>query len=307
MAAVKESMRSFVAGSLMDRPEKVVHGETGGPPARSALERQTTGRKRLDAACEIRLERITRDPNQPREHFDPDELERLAGSIRARGVLQPIRVRWDEAADRYVIVVGERRYRAAVLAGLESVPCIVAGGNPTPEDLLEDQLVENALRSDLRPVEQARAYKTLLTARGLSQRQLADRLHVSHATIARTLALLELPEDLQGRVDAGELAPSVAYEVSRLEDPGTQRAIIAEVVAEGLNRDEAVAKVRRRSGRGKGRGAKAGPVRLRLPDAGLVVIVGRTKGKARPLSLLDVRSALRDALASLPAEADAAA
>src|SRR5215471_7344848 len=171
MASFKEQMRSQVADSMRGRitPDP----PSGGAGGKSLLERQGEGRRRLDAASMIRLERIGPDPKQPRKEFGEESLARLADSMKSRGQLQAIRVRWDDAADRYLVVVGERRYRAALMAGMESIACVVVSGNPTPEDLLEDQLVENALREDLKPIEQARAYQALLAARSLSQRQLA--------------------------------------------------------------------------------------------------------------------------------------
>src|SRR5262249_16327967 len=178
------------------------------------------------------------DPAQPRKEFDAESLGRLADSIRSRGQLQLIRVRWDDAADRYLVVVGERRYRAAILAGLEAIACVVVAGNPTPEDLLEDQLVENALREGLRPIEQAHAYRALLAARGLSQRELAERLQIGHASIARALALLELPTTIQEVVDDGKIAPNTAYELTKVDDRAEQ-ANLARDAAEGrLKRDE---------------------------------------------------------------------
>lgn len=127
MASFKEGMRAHVAGSMNDRGGP---GEAGRFTVnRSSVERQAEGRKRLDAACVIRVDRIVPDPGQPRSEFDAEALERLAASLRERGQLQPIRVRWDEPADRYVIVVGERRYRAAKLAGLETLACVVVHVN----------------------------------------------------------------------------------------------------------------------------------------------------------------------------------
>jgi ParB family chromosome partitioning protein len=154
---------------------------------------QFQGRTQLREACLIRLDRIVADPNQPRGEFDADALERLAGSLRQRGQLQPIRVRWDEANQQYVIVIGERRWRAAKLAGMESMACIVVPGTATPEEILEDQLVENCLREDLKPIEQARAYQSLMHRLGLSQRALAEKLDVRLGQIMQSLNLLELP------------------------------------------------------------------------------------------------------------------
>jgi ParB family chromosome partitioning protein len=210
------------------------------------------GRARLKSACEIRLDRIEADPNQPRVEFDPEALERLAASLRQRGQLQPIRVRWDEAMDRYIVVVGERRWRAARLAGMESIACVVASGRPTPEDILEDQLIENCLREDLRPIEQARAFRALLTRLGISQRQLAERLQVSPPTITRALALLDLPDSIQSSVDAGAIAPQTAYEISRIDDHDTRVEMAAQAAQGQLKRDVLRERVTRSPRQGRG-------------------------------------------------------
>ena len=121
--------------------------------------------------------------------------------------------------------------------------------------------MENALREDLKPIEQAHAFRALIDRRGWSYRQLGEALHIAPSSIARALALLDLPGDLQGRVTAGELAPSVAYEVSRLEDPDRQREVADQVVKQNLSRAEAVAAVRRAAGpHGQGEG-QGGPAR----------------------------------------------
>jgi ParB family chromosome partitioning protein len=252
MASFKEGMRDRIAESMKGRGV-AVHGETPAEArAPSSIERRSEGRKRLDEACVIRLDRIVGDPDQPRKEFDPDALARLAESLKARGQLQPIRVRWDDALDRYVVVVGERRWRAARLAGLETIACVVVTGPASAEDLLEDQLVENALREDLRPVEQARAFRAILASRQLTQRQLAERLQIGHASVARALALLDLPESIQSVVEAGEIAPNTAYELSKVEDPGEQAALAKEAAEGRLRRD--VLKERTRTPR-QGRGA----------------------------------------------------
>jgi ParB family chromosome partitioning protein len=203
-----------------------------GPPPRLA------GLTREKDAVRIPVAKIDRDPSQPREEFDEDGLARLAESMKARGQLQPIRVRWDEERGLYVIVVGERRWRAARMAGLTELSCVIHGGSLGEADRLAVQLVENALREDLRPVEQARAYKALMEANDWSSRQLAAELHVGQSSVVRALALLDLPAPVQARVEQGALAPSVAYEVSKLADPDAQRAVAEEAVASGLNRAE---------------------------------------------------------------------
>ena len=198
VASLQKDLRAHVARSMNDRGAGVqaadfTVNQSGATPARPGLERRNDGRNRPDEACQLRLDRIVPDPRQPRTVFDPDALARLAASLERLGQLQPIRVRYDDATDRYVVIVGERRYRAARLAGLPTITCVVTMQAVSPEDLLEDQLVENALREDLKPIEQARAFRSLMNARGLTQRQLAERLQIGHASIARALALLSLP------------------------------------------------------------------------------------------------------------------
>jgi ParB family chromosome partitioning protein len=214
------------------------------------------GAARLKDALAIKLDQIIPDPNQPRKEFDSQSLEELANSMKSRGQLQPIRVRWDQHVSRWVIIAGERRYRAAAMAGIPTLVCVEATAPQTPEDRLEDQLVENCIRAELRPIEQAHAFKELMDRRGWSYRQLGETLNLSSAHITRVMALLDLPEDLQSKVTAGELAPSVAYEVSRLETPEQQREVAAQVVDEGLNRAEAVEAVKRVAKREQGRGGK---------------------------------------------------
>jgi ParB family chromosome partitioning protein len=279
MASFKEQMRSQVTDSMRDRatPDQ----PSGGAGGKSVLERQGEGRRRLDAGSMIRLDRIGPDPEQPRKESDEESLARLADSLRSRGQLQPIRVRWDDAADRYIVVIGERRYRAAIMAGMEAIACVVVSGNPVPEDLLEDQLVENALREDLKPIEQARAYQALLAARGLSQRQLAERLQIGHASIARALALLELPGSLQEAVDEGKIAPNIGYELTKVDDPAEQETLARAAVEGRLNRDEiqrVTRSPRKGSGAARAKGRKVTTRVLRTSAARVTVELRKGEG-----------------------------
>jgi ParB family chromosome partitioning protein len=303
MASIKDGMRSFVAGSVDDPTAGAIGGQSG-PSAggvRSSVQRQGEGRKRLEGASEIRLDRIIPDPDQPRKEFDGAELHLLAEDIRGRGVLQPIRVRWDDAADRYVVIVGERRLQAARRAGRDSIPCVVVTNPATPEDLLEDQLVENALRLDLTPIEKARAYKRLLDARGLTQRQLAERLHVSQTSISQALDLLDLPRPIQESVDAGRIGPDVARVLGEVDDPAERETLAREAEAGRLRRDDIRERVAtaRKATTSQGRGAsKAGPPKpkvFRTPGAKVTVELKRS-GDASA-----IRAALADALGQLDA------
>ena len=176
----------------------------------------------------------------------PESIARLAGSLRDRGQLQPIRVRWSEPHGKWIIVAGERRYRAALHAGLNAIACVFVEHTLSETDILEEQLIENCLRDDLKPMEQATAFQALMRHTGWTGKELAEHLHLNPSSVTRALALLTLPDDVKHQVSAGTLAPSVAYEVSKLEDPADQREVVQEVVAGRLSRDDAVAAVHAR-------------------------------------------------------------
>jgi ParB family chromosome partitioning protein len=195
-------------------------------------------------AVEIPLDRIDRDPTQPREEFEPEALGRLAESLRNRGLLQPIRVRWDEHANKYLIVAGERRWRAARIAGLETLTAIVAEGPIEAGELLAAQLVENCLREDLKPIEQARAYRRLMDLRNWSGSKLASELSIVQGTVSRALSLLDLPEAVPERVEEVALAPSLAHEVAKLSSPAAQVKVAEKAVREKLSRQAVREEVR---------------------------------------------------------------
>ncbi len=297
MAKVNPKMVANVNASIVDR--QAPPGSSGAPrPAASpppALG-QHGDTVKIRQALRIPLGSIVPDPDQPRTEFDEAELDALAESLKARGQLQPIRVRWVEAMGRYMVLVGERRYRASIKAGLATIDCIVAEGNPTSEDILEDQLIENALRQDLRPVEQARAYRRLLAARGMTQDQLAGRLQIGQASIARALALLNLPEPIQAKVDAGSIPPNIGYELSKVGDPGEQAELAQEAEAGRLKRDQIKERTRTRTPRAS-KPTQDGSRTFRFAS-GASVVVSRAGG----LDPDELVAALHDALAVAEAE-----
>ncbi len=231
------------------------------PPAPFAgVPARLQGVTKAQGAAEIPVDKIQADPDQPREEFDAGAIDRLAASLKARGQLQPIRVRWDEGRGAYVILCGERRWRAAVQAGIRTMTCVIQEGAIAPGELLTLQLVENLIREDLKPIEQAKAFRGLMGLNGWSVRQLARELAIDHSGAVRALALLDLPPSVQDQVEQGALPPATAYEVSKVTDPDAQADLAARVVAEGLSRAETVEAVRRESGqtKGKGRGGATG-------------------------------------------------
>ncbi len=183
------------------------------------------------APSEIPIARIKRNPYQPRKRFDQAELEQLAASIRDHGVIQPVLV--TETLDGYQLVAGERRVRAAELAGLERIPAVVR--QIAARDQLELALVENLQREDLDPIEQAHAYQQLIEEFGFTQEQLATRVSKARSTVANTLRLLELEQAVQDAVADGLISEGHARALGGLDAAGQMQLL--EVV---LGRDLSV-------------------------------------------------------------------
>ena len=179
----------------------------------------------------IAVTEIDRNPDQPRRDFDEAALQTLADSIRTAGVLQPLLV--VEQNGRYRIVAGERRFRAARIAGLDTVPCIVR--DFTAEEQMEAALIENVQREDLNPIEAAAAVKQFMEACHYTQEQAAKRLGKSRPALANLLRLLSLPKVVQDDVIAGRLSAGHARVLAGLEEERRQIALAQMVVLEGLS------------------------------------------------------------------------
>lgn len=194
-----------------------------------------------ESAILIDPRRIHPDPEQPRKEFDPVAMAELIASVRAHGVLQPIRVKRIANADgleTYQVVAGERRWRAASAAKIDLMPVIVVRDDMSPAEVLEEQLIENIIRDDLNPMERAQTFKRLMGVNKWTLTKLAERVGMDKAIVSRSLALLNLPSDIQASVEAGNLPPATAYEISRLKHEEEQRALAARVVSEDLSRSE---------------------------------------------------------------------
>lgn len=184
----------------------------------------------------IPLEKLKANPNQPRKVFDEASLHELAASIREHGIIQPIIV--EETSDgNYIIVAGERRSRAARLAGLREVPAIIR--NYSDERRLEVALIENVQRSDLNPIEEAQAYKRLMELTGLSQDEVAARVGKNRSTVANALRLLKLPEDMQNALASQQLTSGHARAILSVVNPADQRVLFGKIVAEAISVREA--------------------------------------------------------------------
>jgi len=181
---------------------------------------------------EIAITAITPNPRQPRRGFDEDTLDELAESIKQVGLLQPVVVR-AAGPGRYELVMGERRWRAAQLAGLTEIGAIVK--QTQDDDMLRDALIENLHRQQLDPLEEAAAYQQLLDDFGATHEELARKIGRSRPHISNTLRLLNLPPAVQKRVAAGVLTAGHARALLGLEDQGAQERLASRIVAEGLS------------------------------------------------------------------------
>lgn len=177
------------------------------------------------------VERITPNPQQPRREFSPEGLQELAQSIAVYGILQPLTVRKKE--NEYQLVAGERRLRAAKLAGLKQVPCLIAQVEERDAGLLA--LIENLQRRDLNCFEEAEAIAGLLRRYGLSQEQAARKLGKSQSAVANKLRLLRLPEDVRTAILENNLTERHGRVLLRLDDPESQREALRSMVQRQLN------------------------------------------------------------------------
>lgn len=187
----------------------------------------------------IPLGRIRPNPQQPRHSFDEEGLAELAASIRSCGILQPLTVR--RAGEGYELVAGERRLRAARIAGLREVPCMVAQVGEEDSALLA--LMENLQRRDLDCWEEAQAIARLISRYGLSQEEAARRLGRAQPTVANKLRLLRLPEDVRALLRENGLTERHARALLRLQDPEVQRRAAGDIVRRGMNVAQAEAYV----------------------------------------------------------------
>jgi ParB family chromosome partitioning protein len=177
------------------------------------------------------IEEIRADKKQPRRHFDEGHILELAESLKQKGVLQPILVR--RADEGYVLIAGERRWRAAQRAGLRELPALVK--EVSEREAFELALIENIQREDLNPVEEAEAYQRLVAEHGLTQEELAQRVGKDRSTVANSLRLLRLPDNIKQAVISSALSMGHARALLGLADEGDLKRAADKVVAEGLS------------------------------------------------------------------------
>ena len=181
---------------------------------------------------EIELSKIQPNPDQPRSVFEEETLEELAVSIRSLGVIQPITLK-ETGTDKYMIISGERRYRASLMAGLERIPAYIK--TAADENIVEMALIENIQREDLNSIEIALAYQKLIDSYGLTQEKLSERVGKKRATIANYLRLLKLPAEIQVGLKDKKIDMGHARALLPVEDPEVQLALYEQILAEGLS------------------------------------------------------------------------
>ena len=191
------------------------------------------GEGRPAATLDIDIDAISPNPYQPRVEMDPEALETLAASIRVHGVIQPLVVTHGPERGRYVLIAGERRWRAARLAGLGAVPAVVK--DAVPRAMLELALVENVVRADLAPLEEAAAYRQLIDDFGLTQAAVAERVGRSRVSVTNTLRLLALPDRVQRALGAGQISEGHARALLGLPTAPEQVAALEWVLEKGLS------------------------------------------------------------------------
>lgn len=180
---------------------------------------------------EIELDKIKQNKFQPRLNFNDDTQKELTASIKEKGLIQPVLVR--KLGDEYELIAGERRFRAAKTLNMNKIPAIIR--SVTDEESLEISLIENIQREDLNPMDEAKAYKRLTTEFNLSQDDVATKVGKDRTTVANSIRLLNLPEDIQMKIESGEISVGHAKVILGLESVTEQRSVVEKIIKSGLS------------------------------------------------------------------------
>jgi ParB family chromosome partitioning protein len=215
-------------GSTPDAPGPQDGWNAGGPAHDTAGDYPPPGA----VVRQLPLDQLRANPDQPRKHFDEDELKELAESIREHGIIVPI-IAEDAGDGTYIIIAGERRSRAAQLAELTEVPVILR--DYSDEKRMEVSLIENVQRSDLNPIEEAAAYKKIMDLAGLSQDEVAVRVGKNRSTVANALRLLKLPPEIRESLERGDISPGHARAILAVNGVKNQLLLHEAVLAKGLS------------------------------------------------------------------------
>jgi ParB family chromosome partitioning protein len=204
------------------------------PPAKEAASAET--KNKSQDIFQLPVNKLVPNPGQPRKNFNETELQELSASIKTYGIIQPV-IAANAGDGTYIIIAGERRTRAAVLAGLETVPVIIR--DYTDQKQLEVSLIENIQRTDLNPIEEAAAYKNLMDFSGLSQDELAFRVGKNRSTVANALRLLKLPVEIQKSIEEGKVSSGHARTLLSVTDVKAREKLYREILAGDVSVREA--------------------------------------------------------------------
>ena len=226
--------------TLEERKEPEIIDQSPEEDKKEEKKKEEKSSDRLKNAVIVRISEVEPNREQPRKKFDDEKLEELSESIKTYGLLQPILVQKRDGY--YEIIAGERRWRAALKAGLKEIPVIVR--DYTAKEILELSLVENIQRENLNPIEESRAYKRLMDEFGLSQEEVAQRVSKSRSAVANSLRLLKLEENVQKMVIEGQITMGHARALLPLEIPEEQLKMAQEIVEKQLSVRETEKKVK---------------------------------------------------------------
>jgi len=237
-------------GALIPEPEPVPLSGGVGDEAR-------------DGVLRLPLGKLRPNPDQPRKSFSEEAIAQLADSLKRHGVIQPILA--EDAGDgSYLIVAGERRYRAAEIAGLREVPVLVRSFSP--ERRLEIALIENIQREDLNPVDEAEAYRALMAMGDRSQEDVADVVGKSRSAVANSLRLLHLPEPMLAALRGGSLSAGHARAILMVSGPAERERLFARILGEGISVREAESAAQDLNGRGRAKHPEIKTTRAQDPE-----------------------------------------
>lgn len=206
-------------------------------------------------SAEVGTDQIDPNPYQPRREMDPTRMEELAASLKQQGLLQPLLVR--RAGNRYQLIAGERRWRAAQAAGLRRVPVVIR--DVADSELLELALVENIQREDLNPIEEAAAYRRLTTEFGLSQEEVAERVGKDRSTVTNLMRLLKLPAAIHELIAREQISPGHARPLLSLPSADEQIRLAREIVRRNLSVRDVEQRVKAKPQKGAAREEKSAP------------------------------------------------
>lgn len=187
-----------------------------------------------DQVSKIAIEKIKPNPYQPRVVFGHNEMDDLMNSVKEHGILQPIVVS-RLPNDIYQIIMGERRYRAAKMIGLNEVPVVIKAGSLTEQEQLELAIIENVQRKDLTPIEEARSYQRLVDEFGLTQEDVSERIGKKRSTVANIIRLLSLPEEIQNAINDNKITVGHAKTLLSLDNPVKQLEMYRKILVHDLN------------------------------------------------------------------------